>query len=1115
MAVAPDGRIFVAQKGGGVRVVKDGAIQPKSFVIVPAETSYEYGLCGIVLDPDFTSNGYVYLNYIAKGTPTRNIIERFTAVGDVAAAGSQTTIFELDTVNPPGPTGNYHVGGAMHFGADGKLYIATGDNTTPADAQSLSNLHGKILRINRDGSIPADNPFFDTVSGRNRAIWAYGFRNPFTFAIQPGSGRILINDVGQNSYEEINLGRAGANYGWPLTEGPTADTRFQSPLHAYRHKTTTKGAACIAGGVFYDPATVAMPAMYVGRYFFADFNNGFMSTVDPDTGVVESFATDINTQTVDIDVGPDGAIYYLSWGNGRAVTRISYTGDLRPSISSGPKAVTVASGQAATFSVSATGDGSLSYRWQRAEPGSATFVDISGGTQATLNTGALSPSDSEARYRVVVSNRHGSVRSNAAMVTVIPNAPPTITLKSPGPRSRFSGGEVIAFSATAFDDESGLLPASSMNWKVDMLHGAVTRPIVPPTPGGEGAFVVPDDTPYTRTDVTLRLTVSARDPLTAIVSTSSIDLRPRVRVVTLASTIPGAVLSLEGEPRSTPYAVSSVVGFQRTITASPYQVAAGGFQRFLGWQHGGARTQVVQVPLADVTYTATYVASPIFVADFDDAEASVFRPLQGMWQLDAGGAYRGNAHGVAMFDAATSLPSTFELGAEIRLDADRGDGYLIFDVKSSKDFKYVGLRAAEGRIVAGHRTSLGWSDSVSAPVGLMPGGSVPLCVRVTGTSISAFVNDQPILSHDFQEPLFDGTVGLATRSRSGLFDRFFVRTGADQREVFCTKTTIQENQGVGALVGILGTRGWGYGATFRYELAAGPGDADNQSFLIQGDRLIAAERFNFERKNSYQVRVRSIEGSGVVSERAMVIVIEDDAGEARRIDAVVTPAAGLYAKGDSLVFQVQTSLAASVTGRPTLPFRLGASLRLAAYSGGSGTTSLTFTYVVQAGEQANRVTLGGAIQLPARSAIKAGRSPFALGLPNAGALLPDVILDAAAPQPVGSLETPAAGVYRTGDLVRFRMTYSEAVVVSGSASIRLVLGTSGRTVAAGYESGSGTNVLTFVYQVTKDDAMPSGRWIRVADRITLSPGGSITDVAGNDARLSLKVPGSTRFRFIA
>ena len=162
-----------------------------------------------------------------------NRISRFTANGDVAVAGSEVVILDLDNLS--GATN--HNGGALHFGPDGKLYAAVGENANGANAQSLTNLFGKMLRLNPDGTIPTDNPFFSTATGKNRAIWALGLRNPFTFAFNPAGSRMFINDVGQNTWEEINDGIAGANYGWPTTEGPTTEPAFR----ARSTRTTTAG----------------------------------------------------------------------------------------------------------------------------------------------------------------------------------------------------------------------------------------------------------------------------------------------------------------------------------------------------------------------------------------------------------------------------------------------------------------------------------------------------------------------------------------------------------------------------------------------------------------------------------------------------------------------------------------------------------------------------------------------------------------------------------------------------------------------------------------------------------------------------------------------------------
>jgi hypothetical protein len=284
-------------------------------------------LLGIAFDPDFDTNNFVYIYYTVNSTPRRNRISRFTANGDVAAANSEVVISELDNLT----TNTNHNGGAMHFGADGKLYIAVGENAIASNSQTLNNRLGKILRINSDGSIPTDNPFFNTATGNNRAIWALGLRNPYTFAFQPGTSRMFINDVGQSGWEEINDGIAGSNYGWPACEGICANTNFRNPLFEYGHNIGPTGGCAITGGAFYNPPYVQFPGEYVGKYFFADFCSGWIRRLDPADNSVTSFATGIGAP-VDLQVGPDGDLYYLARGGGSGgyVHKINYAANQTP-----------------------------------------------------------------------------------------------------------------------------------------------------------------------------------------------------------------------------------------------------------------------------------------------------------------------------------------------------------------------------------------------------------------------------------------------------------------------------------------------------------------------------------------------------------------------------------------------------------------------------------------------------------------------------------------------------------------------------------------------------------------------------------------------------------------
>ena len=327
-AQAPDGRLFIAQQGGDLRVFKNGALLPTPFQALTVDPNGERGLLGVALHPNFAANGWVYVYYTAPSGATHNRISRFVASstnGDVST-GAETILVDLPTLS--GATN--HNGGALHFGVDGKLYVGVGDNANSANSQDLSSPLGKMLRFNDDGSIPADNPFCTTPNQQICAIWARGLRNPFTFAVEPVSGRIHINDVGEGTWEEINLGAPSANYGWPATEGPTSAAGVTAPLFAYRHSATNPAGSgpggfftgfSIAGGAFY-PSAGNFPATYRGSYFFADYVSLFIARVDLASGSgnpAYAFAS-VADSPVDMLAGSDGALYVLTRGG---VTRIS------------------------------------------------------------------------------------------------------------------------------------------------------------------------------------------------------------------------------------------------------------------------------------------------------------------------------------------------------------------------------------------------------------------------------------------------------------------------------------------------------------------------------------------------------------------------------------------------------------------------------------------------------------------------------------------------------------------------------------------------------------------------------------------------------------------------
>jgi glucose/arabinose dehydrogenase len=315
MEFAPDGRLFITQKGGTVRIVQNGTLLGPAFLSLNVNSDGERGLQSIEFDPNFTSNGFVYVYYSTNDATPVNRVSRFTVDNsnpNVALTGSELILID----NIPATRSN-HNGGALHFGIDGLLYISTGDAGVTANSQDLSSLAGKILRINASNPsnlIPADNPFINTPGARDE-IFALGFRNPFTFNVDPVTGRILVNDVGQSTFEEVNELSTGANYGWPNAEGPdNGNPNFVDPIFFYPRDV----GRSITGGTFYRASQ--FPSSFNGSYFVLDFISGIIQRLPNGNGPATTFATGLNLPT-DIDVGPDGSLFYLELGSG-SVKRI-------------------------------------------------------------------------------------------------------------------------------------------------------------------------------------------------------------------------------------------------------------------------------------------------------------------------------------------------------------------------------------------------------------------------------------------------------------------------------------------------------------------------------------------------------------------------------------------------------------------------------------------------------------------------------------------------------------------------------------------------------------------------------------------------------------------------
>ena len=268
------GRLFIVEKTGAIKILdlNTGSVLTTPFLSVPVNSAGERGLLGLAFDPNYASNGFFYIYRTVTTPATHNVVERYQVSGNpnVANAGSRQTVLNLDNLS--GATN--HNAGWMGFGPDGDLYIATGENANGANAQTLSNLLGKILRIDVEGGlpyeIPSDNPFVGTPGARPE-IFAYGLRNPWRPSFDSATGTLFIADVGQSTIEEVNLGQKGANYGWPNAEGPSSNPAFVNPIAFYNHSV----GQSITGGYVHRGDSDGLN----GQYFFADFIAGKVFTL--------------------------------------------------------------------------------------------------------------------------------------------------------------------------------------------------------------------------------------------------------------------------------------------------------------------------------------------------------------------------------------------------------------------------------------------------------------------------------------------------------------------------------------------------------------------------------------------------------------------------------------------------------------------------------------------------------------------------------------------------------------------------------------------------------------------------------------------------------------------
>jgi glucose/arabinose dehydrogenase len=664
LAFTPDGRLLIASQVGRLYVYQNGSLVSQPALDMPVCTNSERGLLGVAVDPSFASNGFVYVFYTfnkfggsfcevsGSNTPV-NRVSRFT----LTAANQINRASEVVLIdNMPSYAGN-HNAGDVQFGRDGYLYVSIGDSGCDYtgsgncaggnDAARDSHvLVGKILRIAPDGSIPPTNPYRGTdsarcnVTGRTdpgkkcQETFASGLRNPFRMAFDSNASgtRFFINDVGQDRWEEINLGQAGADYGWNIREGMCANNSttdcstppagLTNPIHAYGR---TTGCSAITGGAFVPNGV--WPSTYDNAYLFADYTCGtiFKLSFDGTNYVRTTFVTGLGSSSATaMTFGPFNgaqALYYTTYAGGGQVRRIAYTGSTnRP-----PTASMTANPTSGTLPLTVAFDGRGS---SDPDGGALTYDWNFGDGTAHATTSTVSHVYSTAGLytaTLTVRDPQGATGTTSRVIDA-GNRPPALTITSPLTSTRFRVNDTITLQAQASDPEDGPLPASALTWTVQRVHAAHTHPFLQPTAGNGLTFQAPPPEDFSAASNSyLQILVTATDSRGLTTSLAQ-DLLPRLVNLTFVTNPAGLHVDINGSPIVGPQTVVSWDGYALTANAPSQNDASGQPWVFQTWSDGGAAQHTIVTPSSAATFTTTFAlgtpAPPGLVAAYNFNEGS-------------------------------------------------------------------------------------------------------------------------------------------------------------------------------------------------------------------------------------------------------------------------------------------------------------------------------------------------------------------------------------------------------------------------------------------------------------------------------------------------------------
>ena len=693
----PDGRVFVAEKSGVVRVYDSlDDTTPTTFVDIHdrVQSFWDRGLLGLALHPDFAAHPYVYLLYTldarpgeappswddgcpdppggtADGCVVQARLSRFRAAGNVANGAEVVLIQDWCQQYPS------HSIGALHFGADGALYVSAGEGAdfnlvdygqrgqplNPCGdppvavgalqqppgaeggalrAQDLRTtgdpvgLGGTVLRVDPlTGAGLASNPLFGGPDASDDRIIAFGLRNPFRFALRPGTREVWIGDVGWNTWEEIDViadatDATVENFGWPCYEGAAkqggydsadlalceslyaAPAQHTAPLYAYHHGNEVvtadgcaPGSSSVSALAFYDGAS--FPSEYGGALFFADYARNCIWTMMPDAngrpnhGDLRVFRTAADGP-IDLVVGPRGDLYYAAIRS-NSIRRIRYS-------NTAPFAQLTASPVAGPVPLEVHFDGRgstdpnadpLTYAWDLDGDGALDDSTAAAPVHTFTVGGTFT-------VRLRVTDTIGLFDDESVVIDV-DNTPPAAVVDTPLSSTLWRVGDTIAFSGHADDAEEGALPPGALSWEIVLQHcdalGHCHEHVATAVSGiASGTFAAPDHAYPSHLEFRLMATDSH-----GLTDTSSIAIEPQTARLELTTEPAALSLTIDGEAQPAPLNVEAIVGSVHSVSASSPQTFDGENYELSSWSDDGAPTHLVTLAAGGTQLQATFAPS--------------------------------------------------------------------------------------------------------------------------------------------------------------------------------------------------------------------------------------------------------------------------------------------------------------------------------------------------------------------------------------------------------------------------------------------------------------------------------------------------------------------------